>query len=184
MTGSQGHLSNTLRTDQDGYIVVAKIRRPHGVQGEMLVDIHPGFPYVIHPKQTIFLGERHIPTIVITVRSHHRGLLLRLSGIKSPEEAGNYRNQNLSIAVSDLQKLPNGHNYTHELIGMQVEDLKGNILGKLKEILITRANDVYVITSSSGKEILLPAIPEVVKDVDLENMVMKVELLPGLIDDK
>jgi 16S rRNA processing protein RimM len=63
---------------------------------------------------------------------------------------------------------------------LQVEDENDNPLGELTEILITGANDVYVIKDASGREILLPAIPSVILDVDLGRRLMKVHLLEGL----
>jgi 16S rRNA processing protein RimM len=76
--------------------------------------------------------------------------------------------------------LPAGQHYKHELLGLNVVDEAGNPLGKLVEILETRANDVYVVKDDSGKEILLPAIPSVILDLDIDRGFMRVHLLEGL----
>ncbi len=102
-------------------------------------------------------------------------------GISTPEQAGRYRNQILSVAASETPELPEGRYYFHELLDLDVVDEAGIVLGTLSEILETGANDVYVVKDPTGHELLLPAIPEVVLNVDLEAKTIKVRLLPGLI---
>jgi 16S rRNA processing protein RimM len=80
--------------------------------------------------------------------------------------------------------LPAGQHYKHELLGLQVFDEEGKPLGELVEILETGANDVYVVVDSTGREILLPAIPAVILDLDVEHGRLKVHLLDGLVDDE
>ena len=95
---------------------------------------------------------------------------------------GRFRNQWVYVKAADVPPLPEGQYYKYELIGLDVVDDQGNALGKLNEILETGANDVYVVKNESGKEILLPAIPPVILDVDMGQRVMKVHLLDGLVD--
>ena len=78
--------------------------------------------------------------------------------------------------------LPAGEYYHHQLLGLQVIDETGKLLGQVSEILETGANDVLVVRPSMGEEILLPAIDPVILQVNLEQGVMQVHLLPGLID--
>ncbi len=80
-------------------------------------------------------------------------------------------------------ELPDGEYYFHELFGLSVVDETGALLGEVTEIIQTGANDVYVVKDRFGREILLPAIAEVVLSVDLAKKQMKVHLLPGLVDD-
>jgi 16S rRNA processing protein RimM len=107
-------------------------------------------------------------------------LLVRFKGIETPEEAGQYRNQWVYIKSSDAPTLPEGGIYKHELFGFQVVDENGQSLGELMEILETGANDVYVVKDDSGCELLLPAIPPVILEVDADRRVMRVHLLEGL----
>jgi 16S rRNA processing protein RimM len=164
------------------FLVVGKIRRPHGVHGDVVVEIYTDFPDRLVPKKSIFLGEQHIKLIIARRRQHNEGLLLGFEGISSPEQAGRYRNQFLSITASETPKLPEGRYYFHELLDLQVIDESGNTLGTLTEILETGANDVYVVTANNGHELLLPAIPEVVLNVDQEAKKITIHLLPGLTD--
>ena len=84
------------------------------------------------------------------------------------------------VKTGEVPPLPKGRHYKYELINLDVVDDHGNPLGKLVEILETGANDVYIVRNESGKEILLPAIPSVVLNVDMESRLIKVHLLDGL----
>jgi 16S rRNA processing protein RimM len=166
------------------FLIVGKIRRPHGVHGEVVAEINTDFLERMSPKKAIYLGERHVKLVIASQRPHNEGLLLGFEGVTTPEQAGHYRNHILSICTSEASELPEGEFYHHELLDMDVVDGAGNPLGTLTEILETGANDVYVVTDSAGRELLLPAIPEVVLNVDLGARTMKVHLLPGLVDEK
>jgi 16S rRNA processing protein RimM len=79
--------------------------------------------------------------------------------------------------------LPEGEHYHHELLGLQVFSDEGQLLGALTQIMVTRANDVYIVRSDTGSEILLPAIESVILEIDLEQGKMVVHLLPGLLSE-
>jgi 16S rRNA processing protein RimM len=162
------------------FLVVGKVRRPHGVHGEVVAEIYTDFPERLTLKKSIYLGEKHIKLVINSLRPHNEGLLLGFEGVTTPEQAGRYRNQILSIASEEAPELSEGEYYFHELLDLEVVDETGEPLGKLTDILETGANDVYVVTDSSGHELLLPAIPEVILDVDLDANLMKIHLLPGL----
>jgi 16S rRNA processing protein RimM len=162
-------------------LVVGKIRRPHGVAGEALVEIHTDFPERLAPKTLVFVGAAHQPLTIRKRRPHKDGLLLTFEDITTPEQVGLLRNQMLSIPAVDRPPLPEGEYYHHQILGLSVVDENGQELGKLAEILETGANDVYVVTRDDGTELLLPAISDVVLDVDLPRKTMRVHLLPGLI---
>jgi 16S rRNA processing protein RimM len=78
--------------------------------------------------------------------------------------------------------LPEGQYYQHQLIGLKVISDEGQALGQLAEILETGANDVYVVRGGGGKDVLLPAIEDVILGIDLDKKEMRVHVLPGLID--
>lgn len=164
------------------YLVIGYLRRSHGIHGEIIMDLHTDFPERIKAGRKIFIGENHQPHTLGGVREHGNGALIKLRGIETPEEVGRFRNQWVYVKAADVPPLPEGRHYKYELIGLDVVDEQGNPLGKLNEILETGANDVYVVKNESGKEILLPAIPPVILDVDMGQRVMKVHLLDGLVD--
>ena len=162
------------------YLTVGFLRRPHGVQGEIIMDLHTDFPERMKRGRKLFVGEDHQPMTLTSVRPHQSGLLVKFKGVETPEDAGAFRNHWVYVQSKDAPPLPEGRLYQHELFGFQVVDEAGSLLGELVEILETGANDVYVVRSDSGKEILLPAIPSVILDIDAGRRFMKVHLLEGL----
>ena len=166
------------------YLVVGFLRRAHGVHGEIILDLHTDFPERLRSGKKLFIGEERKPMTLSDSRPHAKGMLLKFKGIETPEEAGQLRNQWVYVKATELPKLPEGKIYQHELFGFAVVDEDGNALGELVEIIETGANDVYVVRSESGKEILLPAIPSVILEADSTQRVMRVHLLEGLVDDR
>jgi len=162
------------------YLTVGFLRRPHGLQGEIVMDLHTNFPERMKSGRKLFVGEEHQPMTLTSVRPHQTGLLVKFKGIETPEDAGLHRNQWVYVKRSDVPSLPAGQIYQYELIGFQVLDESDQPLGELVEILETGANDVYVVRDHSGKEILLPAIPSVILDVEAGARLMRVHLLEGL----
>ena len=162
------------------YLTVGFIRRPHGVQGEMVMDLHTDFPERMKSGRKLLVGEEHQLLTLTSVRPHQASLLVRFKGIETPEQAGQFRNQWVYIKASEAPKLPEGRIYQHELLGFQVMDENSQPLGELVEILETGANNVYVVRDEAGHEILLPAIPAVVLETDTARRVMRVHVLEGL----
>jgi 16S rRNA processing protein RimM len=166
------------------YLAVGKVRRPHGVHGEMVVEIYTDFPERIKSGMTLYLGSTHTRLTISSQRSHNEGMLLGFEGITTPEKAGMLRNQILSISAADAHELQHGEYFFHELVGLNVLDESDKPLGTLTEIIETGANDVYVVTNGQGGELLLPAITDVILKVDLKARTMKVKVLPGLMEEK
>ena len=162
------------------YLTVGFLRRPHGVQGEIMMDLHTDFPERMKKGRKLFVGEEYQPMTLTNVRPHQAGLLVKFNGLETPEEAGKLRNQWVYIKAKDATPLREGQIYQHELFGFRVIDENNNALGELVEIIETGANDVYVIRNESGKELLLPAIPSVILDLDTASRLMRVHLLEGL----
>jgi 16S rRNA processing protein RimM len=184
MSGAKERPAGPPTAGGPAFLVVGKVRRPHGVHGEVVAEIYTDFPKRIKPKGAIYLGEKHVRLVIASQRQHHEGLLLGFEDVTTPEQAGRYRNQILSIATTEASELPEGEFYFHELLDLEVVDEAGNPLGRLTEILETGANDVYVVTDSNGRELLLPVISEVILKVDLYAKTIEVRLLPGLIDEE
>lgn len=166
-------------TGEPLYLSVGFLRRPHGVKGEIVMDLHTDFPERMKKGRKLFVGDDHKPMTLTNVRPHQAGLLVKFKDVDTPEDAGLYRNQWVYVQTKDVP-LPEGQHYKHELLGLKVIGEDGNPLGELVEILETGANDVYVVRDDSGKEILLPNIPSVILDLDLGMRTMRVHLLEGL----
>ena len=163
------------------YLAVGFLRRPHGVHGEIIMDLHTDFPERLKPGTKLLVSEEHTLMVVDGIREHQKGVIIKFNGIDTPEAAGRFRNTWVYIKASDAPPLPKGQIYQHELFGFQVVDDNDNLLGELVEIIETGANNVYVVRDVSGKEILLPAIPSVILELDTDRRLMRVHLLEGLI---
>jgi 16S rRNA processing protein RimM len=163
------------------YLVVGFLRRPHGIRGEMLMDVHTDFPERLKTGKTVFVGDEYQPMVIASLRAHAAGMLVRFRGVRSPEDAGLYRNTWVYVPTADRPTLPAGEYYHHQLVGLNVFTDEGRELGVLVDVLETGANDVYVVRAADGTETLLPAIPPVVLEVRLADRQMRVHLLDGLI---
>jgi 16S rRNA processing protein RimM len=166
------------------YLAVGMLRRPHGVRGDLLMEVYTDFPERLTVGSKVLVGENHQPMVIARKREHNDGLLLGFPGIDTPEEAGKYRNLMVFVPAADRPRLPEGEFYYHEILGSKVvDDDSEHVLGELAEIIETGANDVFVVKDEGGREILLPAIEDVIREIDKEGNTIRVHLLPGLVDD-
>jgi 16S rRNA processing protein RimM len=156
------------------FVAVGKLRRAHGVKGEMLMDVLTDFPQRLRKNKVVYVGEEHESLTLQSVRSQDRALLVSFNGFGDCDIIGRLRNCNVYVKISELPALPEGEYYFHQLIDLRVVDQNGKELGVIDEILETGANDVYVVKDAEGHELLLPAIADVVIKVDLEKHEMQV----------
>lgn len=115
------------------------------------------------------------------VRYNKNQVLLKLEGIDSIEEAEKYRNFYLKTEKKSQEELGEDTYYIVDLIGIDVYSNNDEHLGKIEDVFPTGSNDVYVVKDNLGKQILVPAIAEVVKKVDLKNKKMVIKVILGLI---
>jgi len=163
------------------FLAVGKLRRPHGVRGEILMEVLTDFPERLKRGMTLFVGPMHQKMRLSSLRSQDQALLVAFQGLEDPESAGELRNQMVYVRAEDRPPLPEGEYYYHQLIGLQVVNEDGAPLGVVKEILETGANDVYVVLPPDGPEILLPAINDVILEINLAGSQMWVHILSGLL---
>jgi 16S rRNA processing protein RimM len=110
-------------------------------------------------------------------------VVLKLAGVGDASAAAKLRNADLHVPIEEAVPLPDGQYYVHQIVGLEVWTDTGRLLGPVMEVLRTGSNDVYVVRSGKG-ELLLPAIDQVVKQVDLPERRIVVSLLPGLEDEE
>lgn len=118
---------------------------------------------------------------VENTRYHKNMVLLKLEGIENPEQAETLKNAILEIDREDAIPLEEGTYFIVDLLGLEVYTDEGKLLGKVEDIYNTGANDIYVVKDELGKQILLPGIDEVIKEIDFDNAKIIVHLIPGLI---
>ncbi len=163
---------------------IGVITRPHGVLGEM--KVYPVTDDIKRFKgmKEILMGppegqKGDLSTVKVEgVRFQKNMVLLKLSGIESPEEARKLSQYQLYVKREDAIPLSDGEYYVSDLIGLTVLSEKGEKLGILKDVLKTAANDVYVVKGE--REILVPAVKEYVLSIDLPKGEMTVLFVEGM----
>lgn len=171
--------------EQGLFIAIGKILTTHGHKGELKVQPLTDFPERFQTGEEVWLDRdgRLSKHEIETVRYHRQWIILRLSGVEDMSAAEELRGVLIKVPEDRVYPLPEGHYYIFQLVGLPVLTEEGDFLGILKEILPTGSNDVYrVCHPETGREILLPAIEDCIKSIDLEGRRILVKLLPGLID--
>ena len=181
------HHRNRSVTVPDGAMAVGLIVGAHGLNGEVKIELHTDFPERFTAGNSVLMGADLAEVEIETGRPHKAFYLVRFNGVTNRTDAENLRGQWLFIRDEDAVPLGDGVYWIHDIIGMEVQDTDGRLLGTVRNILETGANDVYVVDAAQGinrgREILLPAISDVIQTIDLENRVFVVHLIPGLIDE-
>jgi len=150
------------------FLSIGKLRRAHGLKGEILMDVNTHFPDRIVAGKTYLIGTQHRPMVVESIRWANKNVLIKFVGINTPEEMAILRNQIVFINSQESPELPEGEYYHHQIIGLQVFNESGEKLGTIDEILETGANDVYVVKQENGEELLVPVIFDVVLSYHLD----------------
>lgn len=167
------------------FFLIGRVVKPHGVKGKINVEYFgEGLDNFLLYKE-IYIKDQNGQLKsyeVIQANPKPPRIILHLKGINRIEEAVNLKGKEIFIKREDLPLLNEGEYYWVDLIGMIVKTERGKIIGKIKSILPTGANDVIII-EGKRKEIFLPAIEDVIKRVDLENRVMEVKRMEGLWED-
>lgn len=184
MNPDQNPKSNTGPSSQDEpvFVVIGKFRKPHGIRGEVRMTVLTDFPELIQPGCKIYVGQNYQVHTVRSIRWHGEDLLVSLEELEDRTAVEIFRNIMVHMKSEDMPPTPEGEYYLHQLVGLDVITDEGDPLGRLKEVILTGANDVYLVDSPEGKEILLPAIEEVVLDINWEEGSMLVHIIPGLLD--
>lgn len=163
---------------------VGVIVRTHGIRGEVKV-----FPTTDSPdrfdtlKNVIIRRENRYQAVEVeNVRYFKNLVIVKFKGMDSINDVEKYIGSDLCIKREDGVPLSEGEYYIADIIGMEVFDEDENRLGTVKDVMETGANDVYVVNGENGREILLPAIKDCIKSIDIETNEMKVHIIPGLLE--
>ncbi|HCS40604.1 MAG TPA: 16S rRNA processing protein RimM [Anaerolineaceae bacterium] len=158
------------------FLTIGKLQRTHGVKGEIVMELMTDFPEKILPGNIVFIGSKQQPYEIASVRPAADKMLISFKGFNDCDQVSILRNQVVSIKTEDANQLPEGEFYHHEIIGMTVVEEDGKLVGSIEEILVTGANDVYIIKNENGEELLLPAIKDAVRSIDRRSRKMVVKL--------
>ena len=163
---------------------VGVISSTHGVRGE--VKVYPTTDdanrFKKLKKVVLDTGREYIDLEISGVKFFKNQVIFKFKGIDNINDIEKYKGKDLLVHREDAVKLEENENYVADLIDLKVVTDEGQVLGCLTEVMETGANDVYVVETEDGKELLLPAIRDCILDVDLDEEVMTVHILPGLFD--
>ncbi len=164
------------------FLEAGKIVGTHGVRGELRIDPWADDGAFLSNFSTVYLNEGQNALNIIKIRQHGRIVIAAVEGVSTVEAAEKLRNKIIFIKRSDIS-LPEGRYFVDELIGCVAFDADtGERLGIISEVSKTGANDVWHI-EKNGSQYLVPAIPEVIASVDIENERAVIRPLRGIFDE-
>ena len=172
--GSQGD------PEEPRFLIVGRVGKPHGVRGEIRVTMHTDEPERFTWLEEIFVGVDNPRAVgVETVRYHKTFVLLKLEGYDNRTAVEALRGEWLQVPEEQAIALEEGEFFLYELIGLTMVTAAGELVGKVKEIIETPANNVFVVKGSKGER-LIPDIDDVVETIDLDAGTITINLIPGL----
>ena len=164
--------------DNSSSINVGRILGPHGLWGALRIEVYTDVPHRFDVGNTLYIGT--YPYKISDCSPSNSGqVILSFHGITAQSQARALIDQWITVPASEVPDLPPGEFYHFQLLDLRVRTEEGEELGTVTDILETGSNDVYVITGDDG-EILIPALADVIKDIDLDQGVMLVSLPDGL----
>ena len=163
---------------------VGVISSTHGVRGEVKV-----YPTTDDPERFLDLeevildpGRERLPLKIENVKFFKNMVILKFKGYDNINDIEKYKGRDLYITRDQAVELEEDEYFIADLIGMSVVAEDGTVLGTLADVMPTGANDVYVVRTENGKELLIPAIKECILNVDVEERAMRIHVMDGLLD--
>ena len=166
------------------YLRVGVISNTHGVRGEVKVypttDDIKRFDYL--KEAVIDTGKEYIDVNVIGVKYFKNMVILKFQQFDNIDQVIPYKGMDLLVTRENAIPLGEDENFIIDLVGCKVITDEGETLGELTDVIQTGANGVYVVKTQDKKEVLLPAIEECILEKDIENKIIKVHIMKGLLD--
>lgn len=159
------------------FLSIGILRKPHGIKGEMRIEIWTDFPERLKKGVVVYIGESKKEYLIESFKGKEDEYLIQLKGIAYPEKCNSIVNKIVFISSKDRPSLGDNQYYHHQIIGLDVFTKDNAHLGKIKEIIRTGSNDVYVIQNIENieVEILIPVIPSVIMNIDLSKKKMIID---------
>lgn len=163
-----------------GRVAVGRINSPWGLKGHVKVTPLTSNPDRLAVDAELLIGGRR--RRVLEHVEPYGYPILRFEGYPDRTAAETLRGELIEIDEAELQELPPGEYYIDDLVGMDVVTVEGERVGRLVEVLTTGANDVYVVRREGARDVLIPAIHDVIREVDVAGKRMTIDPLPGLLE--
>ena len=164
-------------------VPVGRVLRPHGTRGLLRVQAYAGPDAAFTGTDRVFLrhpGGKYRDMAVVSVTPHQRIFLMRLAGVNTGGDAEAFRGAEILVKQDALVR-EEGEFFHHEILGIRVFRETGEYLGMVSQIIPTGSNDIYVVKEGK-KEFLVPAIREVVREIDPRNRKMVISPMEGLLE--
>ena len=163
---------------------VGIITSTHGVRGEVKVYPTTDDPRRFRRLKEVVLdtGREKLNLEIEGVKFFKQFVILKFKGLDNINDIEKYRQKSLYVTRKNAVRLQRDEYFIADLIGLKVQDEDGTELGTVKDVIETGANDVYEVEMADGRSLLLPAIKQCILNVDVENGMMQVHVLEGLID--
>lgn len=168
------------------WLIVGRVGKPHGVHGDLLVEIITDFPERLTDGMTFGVGDDTAPSEfheVFKIRFHKRRWLLSVSGLRDRDGAESWRGRYLYLPEQALDELPEDFYYEHHLVGLSCRSPRGDELGEITGV-DQGPGQRRLIIRRGRREFMVPYVPEIVVDVDLDQGIVTLDAPPGLLDDK
>jgi 16S rRNA processing protein RimM len=171
------------------HLAIGYIGRAHGVRGEVVVAVLTDFPERLAPGADVLVGTQpqprsQVPALrparIESSRPHKDRLLVKLDIAADRSAAEGLRGCSLYVAAVDAVDLEEGTYWEHDVLGLRVVTSQGRELGRIEEIIYTGSNDVYKVVNQSGDVMMIPALEDVIRQIDIQAGGMVVELMEGL----
>ena len=175
--------TGSLKDSEPVFIAVGKIRKPHGLDGTVVVEVLTDFPERIEPGKHLTIGEGGPRVEISKVRNKGRLLLVNFHGYMDISSVSDLRNRYLLVPKAEIPELPEGDFYHHDLQGLSVRDESGAEIGKVEAILETGAVDVISCRATGGKEFLVPAHDDFLMLIDLHAGFIQLKNNSGILRD-
>ncbi len=165
------------------FLETGKITGTHGLKGEVRVQPWADSPEFLAEFDELYLDKGARKIEIKAARVHKNMLIMKIKGVDTIDDAEKLRNKVLYMDRDDVE-LEEGAYFIQDLIGLDVlDDETGEKIGILADVSETGANDVYHVKTDEGKEYLIPVIPDVVKDISLDDGTIRVFKMKGLFDE-
>jgi len=177
--------SRTMGTTTRERLAVGKVVKAFGIRGEIVARCYTDEPSRFTSLRSVLVGNepgQAREVRIERVRTDERGACLKLAGVDDRNAAEKLVGTLLFVEHRHRVKLPRGKYFVHEIVGLAVLDQDGTTVGRVREVLKLPAHDVYVI-ERHGRDIMIPAVQEFVLGVDLEERVMRVRLIDGMVEE-
>ena len=163
---------------------VGVIASTHGIKGEVKVFPTTNDAERFRKLKKVILdtGTEKLDMEIEGVKFFKQFVIVKFKGIDSIDEIEKYKGKSLFVTREDAVKCKKDEYYIADLIGIEVVEESGSPFGRLKDVMETGANDVYIIEMSDGREVLLPAIRQCILDVNIEKGIMTIHVMEGLLD--